>query len=218
MSLKGICQAWGLNISKGISGKARLKDLIENHAAFPEELKESLVDMVTHAQTAQKALNKITKTLEELAKSDKVCQLIQTIPGLGSICSCRLRATVGDIKRFKSPKDFPAYYGLVPRSIATGHNERKGKITHRGDRTMRSLMVQAAGSLVNMATKGKLKSKQLTKWILKKQKEKCHGENSYAPLPQSFYGLLELFLSATNHITQNSRGREMLIAQRELKI
>ena len=172
VSLKGICQAWGLNISKGISGKARLKDLIENHVAFPEELKESLVDMVTHAQTAQKALNKITKTLEELAKSDKVCQLIQTIPGLGSICSCRLRATVGDIKRFKSPKDFPAYYGLVPRSIATGHNERKGKITHRGDRTMRSLMVQAAGSLVNMATKGKLKSKQLTKWILKKQKEK----------------------------------------------
>ena len=172
VSLKGICQAWGLNISKGISGKARLKDLIENHAAFPEELKESLVDMVTHAQTAQKALNKITHTLEELAKSDKVCQLIQTIPGLGEICSCRLRATVGDIKRFKSPKDFPAYYGLVPRSIATGHNERKGKITHRGDRTMRSLMVQAAGSLVNMATKGKLKSKQLTKWILKKQKEK----------------------------------------------
>ena len=34
------------------------------------------------------------------------------------------------------------------------------------------IMVQAAGSLVNMATKGKLKSKQLTKWILKKQKEK----------------------------------------------
>ena len=144
VSLKGICQAWGLNISKGISGKARLKDLIENHAAFPEELRES----------------------------DKVCQLIQTIPGLGSICSCRLRATVGDIKRFKSPKDFPAYYGLVPRSIATGHNEKKGKITHRGDRTMRSLMVQGAGCVIRLATCGKLKSKQLTKWILKKQKEK----------------------------------------------
>ena len=131
VSLKGICQAWGLNISKGISGKAQLKDLIENHAAFPEELRESLVDMVTHAQTTQKVLNKITKTLEVLAKNDKVCQLIQTIPGLGTICSCRLRATIGDIKRFKNPKDFPAYYGLVPRSIATGHNEKKGKITHR---------------------------------------------------------------------------------------
>ncbi|MFR1026048.1 MAG: hypothetical protein ACLSE8_06385 [Parasutterella sp.] len=56
--------------------------------------------------------------------------------------------------------------------MATGHNEKKGKITHRGDKTMRSLMVQGAGSVINMATKGKLKSKQLTKWILKKQKEK----------------------------------------------
>ena len=172
VSLKGICQAWGLNISKGISGKARLKDLIENHAAFPEELKESLVDMVTHAQTVQRALNKITKTLEVLAKNDKVCQLIQTIPGLGLISCCRLRATIGDIKRFKNPKDFPAYYGLVPRSFATGHNEKKGKITHRGDKTMRSLMVQGAGSVINMANRGKLESKQLTKWILKKQKEK----------------------------------------------
>ena len=172
VSLKGICQAWGLNISKGISGKARLRELIENHTAFPKELREGLVDMVTHAQTTQKTLNRITKTLEELAKNDQICQLIQTIPGLGPICSCRLRATIGDIKRFKKPKDFPAYYGLVPRSIATGHNEKKGKITHRGDKTMRSLMVQGAGSVINMATKGKLKSRQLTKWVLKKQKEK----------------------------------------------
>lgn len=172
MSLKGICQAWGLNISKGISGKARLIDLIESYAAFPEELRAGLVDMVTHAQTTQKVLNKITNTQEELAKNDKVCQLIQTIPGLGPICSCRLRATIGDIRRFKTPKDFPAYYGLVPRSIATGHNEKKGKITHRGDKTMRSLMVQGAGCVVIMATKGTLGSKQLTKWILKKQKEK----------------------------------------------
>lgn len=172
VSLKGICQAWGLSISKGISGKARLKDLIENHAEFPSELRAELINMVTHAQSAQRDLNNITKTLVELAKKDKACQLIQTVPGLGPICSCRLRATIGDIKRFKNPKDFPAYYGLVPRSIATGHNEKKGKITHRGDKTMRSLMVQGAGCVVIMATKGTLGSKQLTKWILKKQKEK----------------------------------------------
>ena len=37
---------------------------------------------------------------------------------------------------------------------------------------MRSLMVQGTGCVVIMATKGTLGSKQLTKWILKKQKEK----------------------------------------------
>lgn len=172
VSLKGICQVWGLSISKGISGKARLKDMIENHAAFPAELRTALVGMVAHAQAVQKDLKSVTKILEELAKKDKACQLIQTVPGLGTICSCRLRATVGDIQRFKHPKDFPAYYGLVPRSMATGHNEKKGKITHRGDKTMRSLMVQGVGIVINQATKGNLHSKQLTKWILKKQKEK----------------------------------------------
>ena len=168
VSLKGICQVWGLSISKGITGKARLKDMIEDHAAFPAELRTALVCMVVHAQTVQKNLKSVTKILEELAKKDKACQLIQTVPGLGTICSCRLRATVGDIKRFEHPKDFPAYFGLAPRSMATGHNEKKGKITHRGDKTMRSLMVQGAGNVINQATKGNLNSKQLTKWILKK--------------------------------------------------
>lgn len=37
---------------------------------------------------------------------------------------------------------------------------------------MRSLIVQGAGIVINQATKGNLNSKQLTKWILKKQKEK----------------------------------------------
>ena len=37
---------------------------------------------------------------------------------------------------------------------------------------MRSLMVQAAGTVIIMANKGHLKAKALTKWIAKKQREK----------------------------------------------
>ncbi|MFR8253583.1 MAG: transposase [Parasutterella sp.] len=47
--------------------------------------------------------------------------------GLGPICSCRLRATIGDIRRFKNPKDFPAYYGLVPSTLLRGTTRRKEK-------------------------------------------------------------------------------------------
>ncbi|WP_353956796.1 transposase [uncultured Parasutterella sp.] len=109
--------------------------------------------MVTHAQTTQKVLNKITKTLEELAKNDKVCQLIQTIPGLGPICSCRLRATIGDIRRFS------CLLWLGTEKHCYGAQREERKITHRGDKTMRSLMVQGAGCVVIMATKGTLGSK-----------------------------------------------------------
>lgn len=37
---------------------------------------------------------------------------------------------------------------------------------------MRSLMIQAAGSVILMANKGNLKARALSKWILKKQREK----------------------------------------------
>ena len=172
VSLKGICQSWGLNIAKGISGKARLSDMINAHKAFPEPLREQLQTMVKNAQDIQSKLTKITKELEKLAQQDEICQKVQEIPGIGPICACRLRATLGEITRFENPKDLPAYYGLVPRSISTGHNEKKGKLTKRGDKTMRSLMVQAAGTVILMANKGHLKAKALTKWIAKKQREK----------------------------------------------
>ena len=172
VSLKGICQSWGLNISKGISGKARLSEMIEKYEKFPEELRRELQNMVKHAQEVQKALTEINKTLKQVSKGDELCKMVQTVPGIGLVCACRLKATIGDISRFKHPKNFPAYFGLVPRSISTGHNEKKGRLTKRGDKTMRSLMIQAAGSVILMANKGNLKARALSKWILKKQREK----------------------------------------------
>lgn len=80
--------------------------MIENHVAFPADLRAGLVGMVAHAQTVQRDLKNVTKILEELAKKDKTCQLIQTVPGLGTICSCRLRATAGTSQGSKILKIF----------------------------------------------------------------------------------------------------------------
>lgn len=48
-----------------------------------------------------------------------------SVPGIGPITATRLKATIGDIQRFEKPKSIVAYYGLVPKSKATGHNEKK---------------------------------------------------------------------------------------------
>ena len=77
VSLKGICQSWGLNISKGISGKARLSEMIEKYEKFPEELRRELQNMVKHAQEVQKALTEINKTLKQVSKGDELCKMVQ---------------------------------------------------------------------------------------------------------------------------------------------
>ena len=172
VSLKGFCQSWGLNISKGISGKVRLAKMVEDYKLLPQVVKNELLNLIKHAELIQKELSEITKTLKALTEKDEQCKAIQKIPGIGPICACRLKATLGDITRFENPKDLPAYYGLVPKSVSTAHNQRKGKITKRGDKTMRALLTQAACCVINMANKGRLKEKALSKWIEKKQREK----------------------------------------------
>ncbi len=110
VSLKGICQSWRLNIAKEISGKARLIEMVEAYEKFPEELKKELHNRIKHIQAIQKSLTAINKTLEQISKEDELCKLVQTVPGIGLVCACRLRATVGDISRFEHPKDFAAFY------------------------------------------------------------------------------------------------------------
>lgn len=85
--------------------------------------------MLQSCRELQKRLNKISKYLKEYADNDEICQKIMSVPGIGPITATRLKATIGDIQRFEKPKSIVAYYGLVPKSKATGHNEKKGGIT-----------------------------------------------------------------------------------------
>lgn len=55
--------------------------------------------------------------------------------------------------------------------------------------------------MINQATKGNLNSKQLTKWILKKQRENAVGKLVCA-VAAKLLQLSEQSLSAVNHTTQ----------------
>lgn len=170
VSLKSVCQFWGLQISKGLMNKGKVEEMIVESDRIPKEIKDWLLDLLDSCRNLQKRLTKITKHLKKYAEKDEACKLMMTVPGVGSVTATRLKATIGDVQRFERPKDIAAYYGLVPRSIATGHNERKGGITKRGDKIARSLLVEGAACVLNMAEKGKLNSKPLNKWIEKKRK------------------------------------------------
>ena len=53
-------------------------------------------------------------------------------------------AVIGDPNRFKSAKHISSYVGLVPRVHQSGTMTRNGRISKRGDRGLRSLLVEVA--------------------------------------------------------------------------
>lgn len=69
---------------------------------------------------------------------------LRSIPGIGIVVSTYLLARIGDPLYLQNVRELGAFSGLVPSEYSTGDKVYKGSITHMGDSTLRSLLVEAA--------------------------------------------------------------------------
>ena len=66
------------------------------------------------------------------------------IPGVGRITAEALVAAIDDPHRFKNARQLSAYLGLVPKQYQSGETDRNGRISKRGPRMLRSLLLECA--------------------------------------------------------------------------
>src|SRR6266496_6404699 len=86
----------------------------------------------------------LSSEIETLARQDKACERLMTVPGIGPLISSTMVAAIGTGDVFSKGRDFGAWLGLVPKQISTGDRTTLGSISRRGNRYLRSLFVQAA--------------------------------------------------------------------------
>src|SRR6201996_5179209 len=86
----------------------------------------------------------LSSEIEALARQDKACERLMSIPGIGPLISSAMVAAIGTGDVFSNGRDFAAWLGLVPKQISTGDRTILGKISKRGNRYLRTLFVQAA--------------------------------------------------------------------------
>ena len=89
-------------------------------------------------------IEKMEKKIEQLFKQNEVCQLLETIPGVGLLTATAVYAAVPDAGQFKNGRHFSASIGLVPRQYSTGGKSNLLGISKRGDRYLRKLIVHGA--------------------------------------------------------------------------
>jgi len=83
-----------------------------------------------------------------LAKENPDCSRLQAIPGVGPIVSTAVVAAVPHKAQFRSARHFAAWMGLVPSHTGTGGKTRTLGISKRGNRDLRTLVVQGAGAVL----------------------------------------------------------------------
>ena len=92
-----------------------------------------------------------TKMLEQHAWLDANARRLMHVPGIGPITASAIVAAIGDARQFATGRDLAAWLGLTPLNKSSGGKEKLGRITKKGDRYIRKLLVVGMTSRALMA-------------------------------------------------------------------
>jgi transposase len=92
----------------------------------------------------QRQIRRTDGEVRRMVKSDERCQWLKTMPGIGDFFAALIMAEVDDIRRFRRPKQFVSYTGLVPRRDQSGEVDHGGRMHKRGSKWLRWALVEAA--------------------------------------------------------------------------
>ena len=74
-------------------------------------------------------------------KADETARRLKSIPGVGPIIAATVRATIQDPAAFRTGRDLAAWIGITPRANSSGGKERLGRISKRGNKQLRTLLI-----------------------------------------------------------------------------
>jgi transposase len=130
-------------------------------AGLPEHTLMQIEPLLVMLAALNKQIKLADKRLEEIVKADEVVQRLCSVPGVGPVVATTFAATLDDASRFLGAKQVRSYLGLVPREYSSGERQRRGRISKAGSARARSLMVEAAWSLLRWKTE---RTRALHEW------------------------------------------------------
>jgi len=93
-------------------------------------------------------IESVTAEIQELSQAEAKCRRLMSVPGVGPLISTAVVAAISTGEAFERGRDFAAWLGLVPRQHSTGGRTVLGRISKRGSRYLRMLLIQAAKVLL----------------------------------------------------------------------
>lgn len=148
--LRGLLSEFGIVISQGRFTLQNSIDCILEDAenGIPDLARELLFDLVQRIRNANDEILRYDRKIYAIVKHMESAQKLMTIPGVGEHSATAIVATVADGKQFKSSRQFAAWIGLVPRQFTTGDHAQLGRISKRGDKHIRTLLVHGARAVI----------------------------------------------------------------------
>jgi transposase len=153
--LGSLLRAWGVEAptsllsarGRGLLAQVQLPPHSQRVLTLWREIWERLQQMEDELEAAVAAA----------AKADPVCQQLLSAPQVGPLTALLVRAEVGDIRRFASPKSLVQYCGLAPQVLQSGDSCRYGPLPPSGNRWLRYVLVLLANRIARSGTDSRLR-------------------------------------------------------------
>ena len=168
----------GKTIDEIISGIPSKK--IRNKA---DELREAIKNGIDSVQVlliktnldAIDYLNEKIKILDaeisiKVKSFEEDLKIVLSVPGVGLTSAATILAEMGDYRDFQNADKLAMYFGIVPSVYQSAGKLRTGKITKRGSKHMRRILVEVAKAISK--TKKDLKLKRFFLRVLKRSGKK----------------------------------------------
>ena len=144
--LRGTLKAFGLKL--GAVGRAKFAARVLELIAGEPWLERLARPMLEARAALLESFSDLHAIVVKIVKADAVCRRLMTVPGIGAVNALAYKTGIDDPTRFRHSADVGPHFGLTPRRYESGETEHVGAITKCGDAMVRSLLFEAAMTLL----------------------------------------------------------------------
>lgn len=163
--IRGLLAEFGLVFPQSPDALRRvLSEVLEDASnELPGIMRLALQRAQAHWRVLDDEIAWCDQQVKQHVRADQAAARAARLQGVGELTASALVAAVGDMRQFKSARQFSAWVGLVPSQNSSGGKNRLGRITKRGDDYLRTLLIQGAKSALLAAPK---RSDRISQWLL----------------------------------------------------
>ena len=146
--IRGFLAEFGVVVPKGVEVLKRQWLTLRQryHEAVPAMAWEEIDALYDGLLELHQQILAYDRRIRAFVRDDERATRLTQIQGVGEITASAIVATVGNALLFNNGRQFAAWLGLTPRQYSTGGKVRLGRISKRGDRYLRTLLVHGARS------------------------------------------------------------------------
>ena len=154
----------GIIAATGMTSIAKLIAILRDgeDERLPGQARAALLEMAEQIEILAVKIERLDKKIIAAVKADEKARRLTTIPGVGPIIAATVRVAIQDPAAFRTGRDLAAWIGITPRANSSGGKERLGKISKRGNKQLRTLLIVGATSILKQARRGV----KMPAWVL----------------------------------------------------